>query len=371
MKADETYRGNEDATKGEAAPCARPGEKGGRNHGPLSCVNWLQDFLKKHEEALWWIHSAWALIFGIGVMWLGAKNSSVLRFAFLYIAFIWISTLFLPALTSLPHLAVKWQERLKVVSNYFNKNFYQQLLFFVIPIYFASSTFWSWNSIFMILLVASAILSTLDIVYDRHIAEKWYLMTLFMGFNIFVCMNAILAVLWSVSPHWSALVGILLSSIAFATMVYRFTPLRRRPFWVMVGGAAVFMVFIVTLGRPLIPPVPLSLAPSQFGQGIDRSNRQISDPMISLPYGYEGKIYALTPIKAPFGLSEKVRHRWFVNGRLAMTTSPYQVTGGRKEGFRYWTYYTVKPGTSAQTIRVDVETESGQLIGRAILAKAD
>ena len=54
----------------------------------------------------------------------------------------------------------------------FNKNFYQQVLFFVLPIYYASATLSSRNFLFVLLLVASALLSTLDIVYDRHLSVR-------------------------------------------------------------------------------------------------------------------------------------------------------------------------------------------------------
>jgi hypothetical protein len=327
----------------------------------------VHDFLEKHEDMLWWAHSAWALIFGIWVMWLGTKHASVLRLTILYISFIWISSMFLPALSRIPRLSEKWQFRIRLVVNYFNKNFYQQLLFFVIPIYYASCTIGSRNLPFMLLLIASATLSTLDIVYDRYLSIKWYLMTLFLGFNIFACINVILPILWTIPPRWSPLLSILLSVSCFATMAYRFTHLRHQPFWIMVGSASAFMLLMIALGRPFIPPVPLSLASPEFGQNIDRANRKILNPMAELPPGYSGKIYALTPIKAPFGLQEKVRHRWYLDGKMIMKSAPIQVTGGRKDGFRYWTYCSIKPNANVQTIQVDVETEGGQLIGRAKL----
>ena len=55
-----------------------------------------------------------------------------------------------------------------------------------------------------------------------------------------------------------------------------------------------------------------------------------------------------------------------------MWASPfYKVEGGRKEGFRLWTNsppVEAKPGT---TVRVEVWTEAGQLVGRAEIAGQD
>ena len=74
----------------------------------------------------------------------------------------------------------------------------------------------------------------------------------------------------------------------------------------------------------------------------------------------------LTSIYAPLGLREQVSHEWYLDGRPVTSSPFYQVTGGRKEGFRLWTGQ-VFDLSSAQGIRLDVVTEGGQLIGRASL----
>jgi hypothetical protein len=40
------------------------------------------------------------------------------------------------------------------------------------------------------------------------------------------------------------------------------------------------------------------------------------------------------------------------------------LSGGRKNGFRLWTFRTFKNISSASILRVDVRTAAGQLIGR-------
>src|SRR5262245_33963832 len=126
----------------------------------------LKRWLRDHENKLWWIHSAYALLLGIAVMWLGARNHNYLRIAIFHIAFIWVSSLCLPRLISHPRVSEQWAARFRLLINYFNKNFYQQVLFFILPIYFASATLPSPNIVFVVLLGVSAVISTLDIVYD-------------------------------------------------------------------------------------------------------------------------------------------------------------------------------------------------------------
>ena len=56
--------------------------------------------------------------------------------------------------------------------NFFNKNLYQQMLFFVLPIYYASATVDSLKYIFRGLNRCIRLLSTADIVYDRHLVGE-------------------------------------------------------------------------------------------------------------------------------------------------------------------------------------------------------
>ena len=58
----------------------------------------LTSFFERHEKLLWWMHSGYALLLGVFVMWLGSRKFAYLRVITFDIAFIWISSLFLPTL---------------------------------------------------------------------------------------------------------------------------------------------------------------------------------------------------------------------------------------------------------------------------------
>jgi len=62
--------------------------------------NPLGHFFKKHKEQFLkhkdkfiWMHSIYALFFGIGVMWLGSQDFKYIRIAIWEITFIWLSSL--------------------------------------------------------------------------------------------------------------------------------------------------------------------------------------------------------------------------------------------------------------------------------------
>lgn len=320
--------------------------------------------LIRHQERLWWLHSVYALLFGIGVMWLGHKNFAFLRVTLFYVLFIWITSLLLPRLA--PRLGQRWGQWLHRVIHYFNRNFYQQILFFILPIYYASATLRSRNTVFVILLAASALLSTLDVVYDRHLSTKWSWAALFFVFNLFACVNVMLPVLWGISNLGAFYISAAASFLGFVTFCFRLSHL---PLWkaravITVGG--LLLILFVFGGRPFIPPAPLRLLSAEFGSDFDRISLKVTSPLSTTPAKASVRIVGLTSIYAPLGLREQVSHEWYLDGSLVTSSPFYEVTGGRKEGFRLWTGQSFNL-TSARAIRLDVVTEGGQLIGRASL----
>jgi hypothetical protein len=330
----------------------------------------LRDRLHSRQTLLWWLHSAWAFLFGVAVMLLGASNPTCLRIVIFHIAFIWLSSLFLPVVARVPWLTPTWASRIRLLVNYFNKNFYQQLLFFVLPLYYTSTTFWSRNVVFLAVLVASAVLSTLDVVYDRYVSVKWPLTAAFLSFNIFACIYVILMVLWSISSHTALHLSALLALLAFASLLYRSTQLRGRRFWFSLGVLACLLLLVVRWGAGFIPPATLSLGRPAFGRTVLGKNFRVVGPMAKLPAAYRGTVASLTPIKAPFGLRESVRHCWYSDGELLRATGEHEITGGRTQGFRFWSAISVKPDPRRNELVVEVETGLGQLIGRAELPAA-
>ncbi|MDP9129073.1 MAG: DUF2914 domain-containing protein [Candidatus Binatota bacterium] len=325
-------------------------------------ASWFQ----RHKDKLWWLHSAYALLLGVGIMWLGARNYNFLRVTVFHVGFIWLSSLYLPRLLNQTWLSPRWAERLRLLVNFFNKNLYQQVLFFILPIYFGSATLSSVNVLFVVLLAISALLSTLDVVYDRHLSVRRGLTALFFAFNLFALLNVMLPVLWSIGNNWATRVSALLAALGFATILRPFAQLPR---WqrAFAGSAVVLLVALVEFARPFIPPAPLRLGAGQFGSDYHAESKSVEPVLTEAQAGQARRIHVITPIKAPLGLKETVEHRWYQNGKLVWASPFIEVTGGREQGFRLWTNHlfdVVEPGA---VVRVDAVTEGGQLIGRAHL----
>ena len=321
-------------------------------------------FLNRHERLLWALHSTWALALGVVVMWAGSRNYAWLRVTIFHLAFLWVASLFVPALVDRPGTGTKWRGRLRLVVNYFTKNFYQQLLFFLLPVYYASASAWSANLLFVGFVAVSALMSTIDVFFDQHLSVRRGLTAVFFAFNLFACINVMLPVLWSISNGVALRVSAVLAVLAFATIRYGFGELARFDRRRQIGLAAIALVLLVALGRPLIPPAPLRVLQTEFGTGINRRVFQVTGPVGTLPAGWSGRVYGVTSIYAPLGLHDRVCHRWYQDGHLVFASPFYRLDGGRPEGFRLWTSAPaadVKPGSR---LTVEVWTEAGQLVGR-------
>jgi Family of unknown function (DUF5924) len=328
----------------------------------------LRRRLARHEALLWWLHSAYVLALGAGLVWLGARNFSWLRYSGFYLLAIWLLSLFLSNIV-LPRDGA-WWGRARVLVNYVNKNLYQQLLFFILPIYAGSTTWRSRNVVFLAALALSAVLSTMDLVYDRVLAARRALAAWFFAFNVFAVVGVALPVMFGIGAQRSARLATLAAAGGFVTLAWRLHRLRHATAWAGVVAGAALIVAVGEVGRPLVPPAPLRVMSTAFGSGLDRDTLTISGPLASLPPGFRGRLYAVTAVRAPLGLHDRVELRWYADSTLVSTSSRYTVSGGRREGYRLWGAVDLARTAQPRVLRLDVVTEGGQLVGRAELRAA-
>jgi len=327
------------------------------------------EFLDRHQDKLWWFHSSYSLLLGIGVMWLGTKNYNYLRLAVFHIAFIWLSSLALPLLARLHRIPERWRRRLRLLINYFQRNFYQQLLFFILPIYYLSATWGAGNMLFVLLLAVSALLATMDIVYDRYLSVNGRLLAVFFAFNLFACFNVMLPVVWNFKNSFALRLSALLALAAFVSFSLTLPGVKNRDRLRLILAAALLLAALAEIGRPLIPPAPLRIVESGFSQEWDEQSKRLGAVLGELPAGGPVKIYALSSIQAPLGLKDRVGHHWYLDGKRVYASPWVRLNGGRKNGFRLWTYRTLTGIRPGSRLRVDVRTEAGQLIGRSRLRR--
>lgn len=239
------------------------------------------------------------------------------------------------------------------------------ILLFVLPAYYASATLLSANVLFLLLLVALAVLATFDPWYSALVHPRGWLRTLFLLVAVFAALNVALPLVGV--PPFAALVA----SAALAVLAV--TPTVRRKFALDWGGAArvtvaaaVIAATAAALGRAFVPPVPLFLAERAVvrdvrdGQPVEAVAGAISAD--ELRRG--GVLVAYTAVYAPAGLRQPIVHAWRHGGRTVTVVPLSPVRGGRREGFRTYSRKATWPADPAGRWTVDVLTASGQLIGR-------
>ncbi len=334
-------------------------------------IRGLHTLAARHEGLLWWMHSLYALALGVVFMWLGARNITWLRLAAVHIIVIWGASLALANVIDRPGHQSVWWNRLRVVVNYVTKNFYQQILFFILPIYYGSSTSGSRNMAFVGLLAASAVISTLDIVYDRHLSKRRELNALFFAFNLFAAVAVALPILWSISNVAALRIASVAAVVGYITIARQPTELARRRTWAASAAGALVLLAFIQLLLPFVPPAPLRLADSEFSLAFDRKGLRAISPVASLSPAWTGRVFVVTSLHAPLGLKDTVEFRWYRGPHLIWNSRAVDVVGGRQQGFRLWSSVMVVGPGGEGAMRVDVVTGAGQLIGRALLPITD
>jgi hypothetical protein len=319
----------------------------------------------------WWLHSLGALGFGIFVMVFARKGLAhadkllivlPLSWALLFVALRFVVG---AAKTSTSQTITK--RGLRMVTNYVIKNLYQQMFFFLVPLY-ASSTTWSLHSrnVWLTpLLLVCAVLSTLDVVFDRFIMERRGLASIMYGVCLFGVLNLMLPLVLRI-PHFHAL---LIAAAATAPAVALLTfsvgsvfSLRGLPLTFL---ATVALTAGAWFGRALVPPAPLAMSAGAVGHGSLGGYEGLPSRKTRMRATQLDKLRCGAELIEPGGLIDSLVQVWTFRGRQVARLAPTEVPDDdpRSTLLRSFLPASALPRDPIGAWTCRVETAEGQLVG--------
>jgi Family of unknown function (DUF5924) len=273
-------------------------------------------------RSAWWLHSAVALAFGIGVMAYAraglqyADKILIALFAAWLLMFVALRFVVGPQNRRSDETLAR--KGVRVATNYIIKQFYQQMFFFLTPIYASSST-WSlaaWNWWIAPVLLVCAVLSTMDLVFDNIIMERRWLASAIYGLAMFGVLNVMMPLVVGTNHLLGLLVAAGFTPIAVALLSFS----ARQVF--SPGGAlatvavTVVLVALASLGRIAVPPAPLALLESTVGHGSFGSYECMPASKRRLLASELDGLRCGSFVFEPGGVKEAIEHHYLLAGRL-------------------------------------------------------
>jgi hypothetical protein len=348
-----------------------PIELGAAPH--MSLTTRARRFLREHGRKLWWLHSLYALALGTGVLIFARKGFEYAHWMAVALGLSWLLVVLLFRVFGAGGQVRAYDAadpRMRVgfyVMTYALKNLYQAMLFFLVPFYWKSTTLDAANVWFVLLLGACAVLSTIDIVFDRVLMRWRALGSIFHGITLFGCLNLVIPALFpDTRTLWTLLAAAAIAVVSFWTL-----HVTRRVFQKKIYAG----VFALTLGggvglayvaRAAIPPVPMYVSSAGVGP------KQLADGRLAMEVktlhpSVIQELIAVTDVVVPGGKGDRLRHVWRHAGVVVhRTTEETSRVPGPKGVVRLRSSLTGDdlPKDLVGPWSVDVETDDGQLVGR-------
>jgi len=343
----------------------------------------IRAFFKKHGRKLWWLHSAYALGLGISVVAFAQKGFDHARWLAVSIGAAWLLVVFFfrihgsgkaQAQAAAIHQTTGHKVRFFAMT-YALKNLYQGMLFFLLPFYWKSTTFWTENSWFVVLLGIAAFLSTMDIVFDRVVFKFRALASVFHGVALFGCLVLVVPALFPDTRTLTSLVvATAITVIAFWTIHVDVRMLRDKRWLALFAATLGAAIAIAYEGRVALPPVPMYVAHGAVGPIVLPDGR-LGMEVRNLDASVVDKLIAITDVVVPGGKGDRLVHVWRHNGYEVhrATEDTTRVPASETGQIRLRSQLTDRelPAHLGGSWSVDVETQDQQLVGRVSFAVSD
>jgi hypothetical protein len=322
---------------------------------------------RRHRTLFWILHSAWVLTSGTLIVLFARERYHLVLWVMVFLALAWASTLYFGRAAA----GVEASEPpglLHEAASYLTRVLYQETLFFLLPFYASSTVIRSPNVLFMGLLVALALLSCIDLLFDRLLRTRPVFALSFFAVVAFAAVNLILPLLVGLRPRIAAPVAALLSVGSALPLALRSASRGWGARLRLLTAATILLVVGVGLPR-VIPPVPLRLQRATFGRGIDPETLTLSDtlPRQVTAAAVGPSLVVLVQVFAPSSLPVNVRLEWWRDGEFLRLSRDVGIIA-HATGFRVWDRWRSPTGSIPRgRYRVVLLTGGQRVFGVATL----
>jgi hypothetical protein len=317
----------------------------------------------------WTLHSLWALATGVVVVALAHEQYAFVPWVFAMLAVTWVSTLFFVRFgqrapsSSLGRLG-------SGVLSYLMRVMYQETLFFLLPFYAYSTALWpvpAWSLLFLVLLGALAVVSCLDLVFDRLLRDSPLFALVFFATVAFAALNLLLPLVFRLRVDLATSLAAWLALGSALPLAFRERAASLRRVAGPAGLALALAVLTPQVAWVAVPPVPLRLTRVDFAGEIQRDPLEARDILgrsVSTSDLAAGRLGVVARIFSPTRLAAEVVLHWEHDGSPVRQSRSVEIVPHRS-GFRVWDALTfdgapVPEGRYRVSVRAD-----GRLLGSA------
>ena len=333
---------------------------------PPSRIRWL---IRK----AWWLHSGFALSFGVGVMLFARAGLAYADKVMIALLVSWL--LMFIALRFIVGPANRREDEklirkgIRVATNYVIKQFYQQMFFFLTPLY-ASSATWSLSSMnwwLAPLLLVCAVLSTMDLVFDNFVMERRWLASAMYGLAMFGMLNVMLPLLAKVDHLTGLIIAGAATPTAVALLSFSIRQVLSAKGVLLTLAMTAVMLAGVWFGRTVIPPAPLAMPETSVGHGSVGTYECLPGSKHRIRATQLDGLRCGSMLREPGGLKEPVVHVWRHRGRdvLAEPIKPELLACEDGDAVIYRSFFPTEklPADPTGGWACATYTVGGQLVG--------
>ncbi len=326
--------------------------------------------LARIVKRIWWFHSLFALSFGVGVMLFARHGLAYADKLLMVLGLSWL--LMFVALRFIVGPANRGDHEhmlkkgVRFGTNYVIKQLYQQMFFFLVPLYASSATFSlaSLNWWMAPVLLACAVISTMDLVFDNVIMERRWLASTMYGLAMFGLLNVILPLVFGVTHLSGLLIAAAATPPSVALLSFSNAAVFSPRGIVITLSVTLVLFAAVVYGRRAIPPAPLALSEIAVGHGSYGSYECQPPSKHVIRKSQLDGLRCGSLLVEPGGLKEDVVHIWKHRRTVVARVAPVKLAcDGEGQVFRSELPPGLMPADPEGPWQCVTETLGGQLVG--------